>query len=118
MRRIPFCSEKTNPTWAARNTLDELAAAGVNWHIRSPLVWALTPWKGELALAPTLALLHTSPTLTPLFTALCRQHMPQTEIFHMVDESLIQQTIAAGKLEKVTVRRVISMVESASLAGA
>ena len=35
----------------------------------------------------------------------------------MVDESLIQQTIAAGKLQKVTVRRLIGMVESASMIG-
>ncbi|MGC2400284.1 MAG: aspartate/glutamate racemase family protein [Acidobacteriaceae bacterium] len=69
-------------------------------------------------MALTLALLHTSPTLTPLFTTLCRQHLPQTEIFHMVDESLIQQTITAGTLQKLTVRRVISMVESAAQIGA
>jgi Asp/Glu/hydantoin racemase len=62
-------------------------------------------------------LLHTSPTLTPLFTSLCRQHLPHTEIFHMVDESLIKQTIAAGKLQKLTVRRLIAMVESASVIG-
>jgi Asp/Glu/hydantoin racemase len=62
--------------------------------------------------------LHTSPTLTPMFTSLCRQHLPGTEIFHMVDESLIKQTIAAGKLQKVTVRRLISMVESAAATGA
>jgi Asp/Glu/hydantoin racemase len=68
-------------------------------------------------LASTLALLHTSPSLTPLFTSLCRKHLPQTEIFHMVDESLIQQTIAAGKLQKVTVRRLIGMVESAAAIG-
>jgi Asp/Glu/hydantoin racemase len=68
-------------------------------------------------LAPTLALLHTSPTLTPMFTALCRQHLPLTDFFHMVDESLIQQTIATGKLQKVTVRRLIGMVESASAIG-
>ena len=35
----------------------------------------------------------------------------------MVDESLIQQTIAAGKLQKVTVRRLIGMAESASMIG-
>ena len=68
-------------------------------------------------MASTLALLHTSPTLTPLFTSLCLQHLPETQIFHMVDESLIQQTIAAGKLQKVTVRRLVSMVESASMTG-
>jgi len=36
----------------------------------------------------------------------------------MVDESLIKNTLAAGYLEKVTMRRVIAMVESAGLAGA
>ena len=35
----------------------------------------------------------------------------------MVDESLIKQTIAADKLQKVTVRRLISMVESAAETG-
>jgi Asp/Glu/hydantoin racemase len=35
-----------------------------------------------------------------------------------VDESLIRNTVAAGQLERVTVRRVIAMVESARLAGA
>jgi Asp/Glu/hydantoin racemase len=68
-------------------------------------------------LASTLALLHTSPTLTPLFTSLCHQHLPETQIFHMVDESLIKQTIAADKLQKMTVRRLIGMIESAAETG-
>jgi Asp/Glu/hydantoin racemase len=66
----------------------------------------------------TLALLHTSPTLTPLFAGLCREHLPEARIFHMVDESLIQNTIRAGKLERNTVRRVVQMVGSAVDAGA
>ncbi|MDB6082366.1 MAG: Asp/Glu/hydantoin racemase [Gammaproteobacteria bacterium] len=43
-----------------------------------------------------LALLHTSPVLTPLFASLCMKWMPQTRIFHMVDESLIKNTIEAA----------------------
>jgi Asp/Glu/hydantoin racemase len=66
----------------------------------------------------TLALVHTSPTLTPLFAGLCREHLPEARIFHMVDESLIQNTIRAGKLERNTVRRVVQMVGSAVDAGA
>jgi Asp/Glu/hydantoin racemase len=66
----------------------------------------------------TLALLRTSPTLTPLFAGLCREHLPEARIFHMVDESLIQNTIRAGKLERNTVRRVVQMVGSAVDAGA
>ena len=66
----------------------------------------------------TLALIHTSPTLTQMFGALCAEQMPEVEVFHMVDESLIRDTIRAGELRKVTVRRLLSMVESAGTAGA
>ena len=65
-----------------------------------------------------LALIHTSPTLTPLFTELCAKQIPEAAVFHMVDESLIKNTIEAGSLQKVTTRRLISMVESAGIAGA
>jgi Asp/Glu/hydantoin racemase len=65
-----------------------------------------------------LALIHTSPSLTPMFQELCVKLLPGVAIFHMVDESLIKNTIAAGHLEKLTTRRVMMMVESARLAGA
>ena len=65
-----------------------------------------------------LALIHTSPSLTPMFQELCATWLPDTAIFHMVDESLIRNTIDAGRLEKLTIRRVIAMVDSAGLAGA
>jgi Asp/Glu/hydantoin racemase len=66
----------------------------------------------------TLALIHTSPTLTPIFGALCARHMPETAIFHMVDESLIADTIREGHLRRVTMRRLLRMIESAAMAGA
>jgi Asp/Glu/hydantoin racemase len=69
-------------------------------------------------LAKKLALIHTSPSLTPMFAALCATWLPDVEVFHMVDESLIRNTVAAGRLEKITARRVIAMVDSAGLAGA
>jgi Asp/Glu/hydantoin racemase len=68
--------------------------------------------------AQTLALIHTSPTLTPLFGALCAEYLPETTIFHMVDESLIKDTIREGRLRRVTMRRLLSMIESAEMAGA
>ena len=67
---------------------------------------------------PILALIHTSPTLAPGFAALCLQHIPEAKIFHMVDESLIQETIRAGALQKITIRRLINQIESAETAGA
>ena len=69
-------------------------------------------------MAQTLALIHTSPTLTPLFRALCATEMPDVEVFHMVDESLIQDTIRAGRLRGITIRRLLGQIESAEEAGA
>ena len=66
----------------------------------------------------TIAYLHTSHVLIPLFTELSRRELPGVEQFHMVDESLIQNTIRAQKLTKATIRRVLTMVESAHEGGA
>ena len=66
----------------------------------------------------TIAYLHTSHVLIPLFTGLSQQELPGVEQFHMVDESLIRNTIRAGRLTKSTVRRVLSAVESAREGGA
>jgi Asp/Glu/hydantoin racemase len=65
-----------------------------------------------------LALLHTSPTLTPLFGGLCAKWLPETQVFHMVDESLIKNTIEAGHLQRLTIRRLVGMIGSAFEAGA
>jgi len=68
--------------------------------------------------SPVLALIHTSPTLAPAFAALCRRHIPEVEFFHVVDESLIRDTVRAGKLRKLTMRRLIDQIASAEAAGA
>jgi Asp/Glu/hydantoin racemase len=44
--------------------------------------------------------------------------MPEIAVFHMVDESLIKDTVRNGSLRKVTIRRLLSMIESAQMAGA
>lgn len=66
----------------------------------------------------TLALLHTSPTLAPLFNELTARIAPGVRVLHFVDESLIKNTIAAGRLEKPTMRRLIDLVGSTFDAGA
>ncbi|MGB7264985.1 MAG: aspartate/glutamate racemase family protein [Terracidiphilus sp.] len=67
---------------------------------------------------PTLALIHTSPTLASGFTKLCHRHLPEAKVFHMVDESLIQDTVKAGSLRKATIRRLVDQIASAEEAGA
>lgn len=66
----------------------------------------------------TLALLHTSPTLSPMFNELTARILPGVRVLHFVDESLIKNTIASGKLEKPTMRRLIDLVGSTFDAGA
>ena len=66
----------------------------------------------------TIAYIHTSHVLIPVFTELSRRELPEAEQFHMVDESLIQNTIRAQELTKVTIRRVVNMVQSAREGGA
>jgi Asp/Glu/hydantoin racemase len=69
-------------------------------------------------MAAKLALVHTSPTLAPLFAGLCATWAPQVNIAHLVDETLIKNTIAAGRLEKLTLRRTIGLIGSAVDSGA
>ena len=66
----------------------------------------------------TLALIHTSPVLVPVFNELAKRTLGDARVFHMVDESLIRNTIASGRLEKTTVRRLVHQIESAGMAGA
>jgi Asp/Glu/hydantoin racemase len=67
---------------------------------------------------PVLALIHTSPVLVPAFNDLCARHLPGIEVFNIADESLIRNTIKAGRLEKTTVRRLGGYIQSARDAGA
>jgi Asp/Glu/hydantoin racemase len=63
-------------------------------------------------------MLHTSHVLIPTFTRLGKEYLPATNIFHMVDESLIKNTIAAGGLTPSTTWRMAAMVGSAREGGA
>jgi Asp/Glu/hydantoin racemase len=66
---------------------------------------------------PTLGLIHNSPVLAPIFTEIAARIMPDVRILHFVDESTIKNTIAAGRLEKSTMRQVINLVGSTFNAG-
>jgi Asp/Glu/hydantoin racemase len=65
-----------------------------------------------------LALLHTSPLVIPVFSRLAAEMLPGVECFHMLDESLLKNTLRAGRLEKATTRRIAIMTELAGEAGA
>lgn len=65
-----------------------------------------------------LGLIHTSATLVPIFQQLCNEHLPGVNVFNIVDDSLIKDVIANGKLLPATARRVVDHVASAEEAGA
>lgn len=66
----------------------------------------------------TLALIHTSATLVPVFAELCGKYLPGIGTFNIVDDSLIKNTIASGRLMPDTARRVVNYAASAEDAGA
>lgn len=67
---------------------------------------------------PTLGLIHNSPMLAGVFNEIAARVMPaDVKLLHFVDESTIKNTIAAGHLEKRTMRQVIRLVGSAFDAG-
>jgi len=65
-----------------------------------------------------LALIHTVSTLPAVFKALCTELIPDVDLFHIVDESLLQNTIRSGALSKTTARRLLGHLASAQEAGA
>lgn len=65
-----------------------------------------------------LGLIHTSATLVPIFSQLCRDKLPGVELFHIADDSLIKDVIAKGHLTPRTARRVVDHIAWAEDAGA
>jgi Asp/Glu/hydantoin racemase len=66
----------------------------------------------------TLGLVHTSATLVPIFAQLCKEKLPDVNVFNIADDSLVKGIIASGSLTAQISRRVASYLESAELAGA
>lgn len=72
----------------------------------------------RLRMPTKLAFVHTSHVLIPTFSALAKQILPELETFHMTDESLIKNTIAAKTLTATTIRRLVGMIGLAHDGGA
>jgi Asp/Glu/hydantoin racemase len=66
----------------------------------------------------TLAFVHTVLSLPPVFAALAEELVPDAEVFHVVDESLLTVTRKTGSLTPTTRQRVLGHLLSAAEAGA
>jgi Asp/Glu/hydantoin racemase len=65
-----------------------------------------------------LGLVHTSAALVPMFAQLCKEKLPNVEVFNIADDSLVKGIREAGSLTATIARRVTGYLESAELAGA
>lgn len=65
-----------------------------------------------------IALIHTVTSLVPVFKELFTELIPDADLYHVVDESLLQNTIREGALSPITSRRVVDYIVSAEQAGA
>ena len=66
----------------------------------------------------TIGFVHTVTSLTTSFTELAEELVPDADVFHITDETLLGITRRAGRLTPATRRRVLGYVESAAEAGA
>ncbi len=66
----------------------------------------------------TLALVHTSATLVPVFQQLCKAQLPNVDTFNIVDDSLVRAIGAKGSLTADIARRVQAYITSAEAGGA
>lgn len=65
-----------------------------------------------------LGLVHTSATLVPVFAALCKEKLPDVEVFNIVDDSLVKNIREAGRITPTIEMRVAGYLTSAAYAGA
>jgi Asp/Glu/hydantoin racemase len=66
----------------------------------------------------TLALIHTSATLVPIFQQLCQAKLPNVDTFNIVDDSLVRAIRTKGSLTADIARRVEAYIVSAEAGGA
>ena len=66
----------------------------------------------------TLGLVHNSATLVPLFAQLCKEILPNVDVFNIVDDSLNKDVVRHGELTPQTARRAVQHIASAEAAGA
>jgi Asp/Glu/hydantoin racemase len=69
-------------------------------------------------MTPTIALIHTSPSMVPVFKPLADELLPGVAVFNMVDESLLRDITREGRLIPSTAKRLVGHVLAAVDAGA
>lgn len=59
-----------------------------------------------------ICLIHTAPLMVQLFTPLCRDRLPDVKVTQIINESMIKDTIEAGKVRQPTIDALVTFAEA------
>src|SRR5438093_199102 len=68
-------------------------------------------------MARTLALLHTTAVTVPAMKELAAEHLPGVRVINLLDDSLLQDVIAAGGVTPAVEERLRAYLDRAAVAG-
>lgn len=67
---------------------------------------------------PTLGLVHTIHTIIPVIEEICRRRLPRVRTAHFLDETILRDLMARGRMDADVMRRVVNLVVQAEAGGA
>ncbi|HEY1892090.1 MAG TPA: aspartate/glutamate racemase family protein [Steroidobacteraceae bacterium] len=59
-----------------------------------------------------ISLIHTAPLMVELFTPLCRDHLPEVKVTQIINESMIKDTMEAGRVRQPTIDALITFADA------
>jgi Asp/Glu/hydantoin racemase len=59
-----------------------------------------------------ICLIHTSPLMVQLFTPLCRDRLPDVKVTQIINESMIRDTVEAGRVRQPTIDALNTFAEA------
>jgi Asp/Glu/hydantoin racemase len=62
--------------------------------------------------ARRICLIHTAPLMVQLFTPLCRDRLPDVKVTQIINESMIKDTIEAGKIRQPTIDALVTFSDA------
>ncbi len=62
--------------------------------------------------ARRICLIHTAPLMVQLFTPLCRDRLPDVKVTQIINESMIKDTIEAGRIRQPTIDALVTFADA------
>ena len=59
-----------------------------------------------------ICLIHTAPLMVQLFTPLCRDRLPDVKVTQIINESMIKDTIEAGRVRQPTIDALVTFADA------